>query len=202
MSIKYLLSKLIKKSKLPSIKNSTVHPTSKIEAGTLFVNSCMGKYSFCGYDCEITNVDIGSFVSIANNVSIGGAMHPIDWVAMSPVFYAGKDSVKKKFSSYEKTIPSKVIINHDVWIGRNALIKQGIEIGHGAVIGMGSVVTKDVPPYAIVGGVPAKVIKYRFNDELISDLLDSEWWNLEEHFLKEASVYIKNPEKFLDFIKK
>ena len=93
-----------------------------------------------------------AFLSIANNVVIGGGKHPINWVGMSPVFYKGKDSVKAKFSSYEREKPLVTSIGHDVWIGRNAIIKGGVKIGNGSVIGMGSIITKDVLPYSIVGG--------------------------------------------------
>lgn len=202
MKLKYYWAKVLKKLRGSAISNSQIHPTSKVEAGSSIVNVIMEKHSFCGYDCELTNVDIGSFVSIANSVIIGGGMHPVDWVGMSPVFYEGRDSVKKKFSTYERTAPQKVIVGHDVWIGRNALIKQGVEIGHGAVVGMGSVVTKDVPPYAIVGGVPAKVIKYRFDEELIEGLLESKWWELDEQTLERLAVHIKDPKKFLEIVKK
>ena len=92
-------------------------------------------------------------------------------------------------------------VGHDVWIGRNALIKQGVTIGNGAVVGMGSVVTKDVLPYSIVGGNPAKLIRMRFSNETIDELIKSEWWYLDEDILRKCSKNIKDPKLFLKSIK-
>ena len=142
MNLLYLYSKIFKKLRGASLLNSFVDKSSKIESGTSFINSKMGKYSFCGYDCEMLNVNIGNYCSIANNVVIGGAMHPMHWVSMSLVFYAGRDSVKKKFAEYQRDEDKPVNIEHDVWIGQYSMIKQGVSIGTGAVIGMGSIVTK------------------------------------------------------------
>ena len=197
MNIKFLLSKFIKKAKIASIKNSNVHQTSKIEAGTSFYNSNMQKHSFCGYNCQINNSDIGSFCSIADNVIIGPASHPYNWVGGSPVFYSGRDSVKAKFSKFDRQKQKRTIIGNDVWIGINSMIKSGVKIGHGSIIGMGSVVTKDVDPYTIVGGCPAKIIKKRFDDTVIKGLLESKWWDLKESQLKKLAVYIKDPILFL-----
>lgn len=194
----YLISKIIKKSRISSIKNSKIDKSSKVEANSSFDNSIMDKHSFCGYNCEISNCEIGSFVSIANNVIIGGGVHPMDWVGMSPVFYKGRDSVRKKFSTFERLSPQKTIIGNDVWIGNNVLIKQGINIGHGAVIGMGSVITKDVESYSVVAGVPGKVIKKRFKDDVIKALLEIEWWNFPEDKLELYAIYIKNPKIFIE----
>ncbi|MFM7456864.1 MAG: CatB-related O-acetyltransferase, partial [Vulcanococcus sp.] len=134
------------------------------------------------------NTEIGSFCSIANNVKIGGGKHPIDWASTSPVFYKGRDSVTKKFSIFERDQVMITKIEHDVWIGEGCIIKQGVIIGVGSVIGMGSVVTKDVEPYSIVGGVPAKHIKYRFSKEIITKLIQSEWWLLDDEKLNQAAV--------------
>ncbi len=198
MNIKYLLVKLIKKVRGVAVKGSKIHPTSKIESGSQFINSKMQKHSFCGYDCEISNTEIGSFCSIANGVVIGGGMHPMDWVSTSPVFYKGRDSVKEKFSEHERGAIKNVIIGHDVWIGRNVLIKQGVNVGTGAVIGMGSVVTKDVVPYSIVAGNPAKVIRMRFTAEIADKLIKSRWWEVEENLLQQLGEYTKEPEIFLE----
>lgn len=195
--ILYVWSKALKKVRGASIKKSQIDPTSKIESGSNIYNSTIGKHSFCGYNCEISNARIGSFCSIANGVIIGGGMHPMDWVGTSPVFYEGRDSVKAKFSSFSRTPPQITNIGHDVWIGQNSLIKQGVTIGTGAVIGMGSVVTKDVAPYSIVAGNPAKVIRMRFKENVIISLLASNWWDIEEMRLKELAKNIRNPEEFL-----
>ncbi len=201
MNIGYYWSKLFKKLRWKSILNSEIHRSSKVESGSLFVNSKMGKHSFCGYDCQIVNTEIGAFCSISNNVVIGGGRHPMEWVSMSPVFYEGRDSVKKKFSEHARIPNQKVTIGHDVWIGEKVLISQGVNIGTGAVIGMGSVVTKDVEPYSIVAGSPAKFIRNRFSNELIQNLLDSEWWNLPEDRLSLLAKHIENPLVFLERLK-
>lgn len=192
-----LLSKILKKLRLNAIRNSYIDPTSKVESGSNLVNVTMLKYSFCGYNCDIMNAIIGSFCSIANNVVIGGAMHPVDWVSTSPVFYGGRDSVRKKFSNHCRPEDLQTIIGNDVWIGEGAKIKQGVRVGTGAVIGMGAVVTKDVPPYAIVAGNPAKLIRMRFDDETVARLLDSQWWNLPEEKLSGMAQYIMDPQRFI-----
>ena len=198
MIFSYIYAKLLKKLRGSAVVDSIVHPTSKIESGSSVVSSTMGRFSFCGYDCEIINCDIGSFCSIANRVVIGGAMHPVDWVSTSPVFYSGRDSVKKKFSEYPRDLDKKTVIGHDVWIGYGAFIKQGITIGSGAVVGMGAVVTKDVPPYAIVGGNPARIIRMRFDEKMVNRLLESEWWNWSDERIRHMAEYIQMPEVFIE----
>lgn len=194
--IKYYIAKALKKLRGSSVLNSHIHKSSKIESGSTIVNTNMGKHSFCGYDCEIINVDIGNYVSIANNVIIGGAMHPMDWVSMSPAFYYGRDSIKKKFAEFPRPEDKRVVVGSDTWIGNYSLIKQGVEIGVGAVIGMGSVVTKNVGPYEIWAGTPAKFIKKRFDDETIEKLLKSEWWLKEDSEIEKIAHAFNNIEEF------
>lgn len=197
----YFWSKFFKKLRGKAIINSKIAKSSKVEAGSLVVNSIMDKHSFCGYDCEILNTNIGSFCSIANGVIIGGGAHPIDWVSTSPVFYFGRDSVKTKFSNYKRRSPLLTNIGNDVWIGQNAIIKQGVEVGNGAIIGMGSVVTKNVEPFTIVAGNPAKVIRKRFDDLLITELLETKWWDLDEKILTSLASFIKTPDIFVEKLK-
>jgi len=202
MTLAYLWAKLCKKIRGSAIINSKIDKTSKIEAGCSLVRVKMDKHSFCGYDCEIMNCDIGSFCSIANQVVIGGARHPMEWVSTSPVFSSRRDSVKKKFSMHDKGDTPRTFIGNDVWIGEKALIKSGIRVGHGAVIGMGSVVTKDVSPYSIVAGCPAKVIRKRFDEQMIAELLIIKWWDFEEKRLSKYAKYITSPEDFIREIEK
>lgn len=199
--LEYYWSKILKKIRGSALKNSFVHKTSKIESGTSFIYSSMDKHSFCGYNCDINHTRIGKFCSIANNVVIGGGMHPMNWVSTSPVFYEGRDSVKAKFSIHQRDSIRTTVIGHDVWIGQNVIIKQGVSIGTGSVIGMGSIVTKDVEPYTIVAGNPAKLIKKRFDDNIIKNLLQSKWWDINEKALNSLSKYIKEPKLFLKNIK-
>ncbi len=197
MLLQFYWSKFFKKIRGKAIRNSDIHSTAKIEAGSEVNNSIFLRHSFCGYNCDINYCEIGSFCSIANNVVIGGGMHPIDWISTSPVFYIGRDSVKTKYSIHQRAPHKKTIIGHDVWIGQNVLIKQGLQIGTGAVIGMGSIVTKNVKPYSIVAGNPARLIRMRFDAEIINSLLDSKWWELSDKELQELGPYIKEPQEFL-----
>ncbi|WP_373317267.1 CatB-related O-acetyltransferase [Chitinibacter tainanensis] len=195
--IKYLWSKFAKKVRLASIRNSLIHKTAAVEAGSSLYCSTMGKYSFCGYDCEIYYSLIGNYCSIANNVTIGGARHPMEWIGMSPVFYAGRDSVKKKFSEFELDDIRTTNIGNDVWIGKSAIVLSGVTIGNGAVVGAGSVVTKDVAPYAIVAGNPAKVIRYRFSEEIREGLEKCNWWDLDDQRLQSVSHLVREPSSFI-----
>jgi acetyltransferase-like isoleucine patch superfamily enzyme len=134
-------------------------------------------------------------------VKIGGGMHPMEWVSTSPVFYKGRDSVKAKFSEFEREPNQIVRIGNDVWIGEGVLIKQGVTIGNGAVIGMGSIVTKDIEPYTIYAGSPARKIRNRFEENVITELNQLKWWDLAESDLKKVSPYIQNPIEFISRLK-
>ena len=197
MTILYLWTKLLKKLRGSSIINSRIHRTSKVESGSHIVNTNFERHSYCGYDCEIINADIGSFCSIANNVIIGGAVHPMNWVSMSPVFFEGRDSVKAKYSKHKLNESKRTRIGHDVWIGSNSIIKQGVTIGVGAVVGMGSIVTKDVEAYTIVVGCPAKLLRKRFNDQISTKLLEIKWWEFSDEQLYAYAKYFTNPSEFI-----
>lgn len=197
-----LWSKFLKKARLAAVRGSSVHPSSKLESGTSFHASTMGRHSFCGYDCDVHCADIGSFVSIANSVVIGGGRHPMEWVGMSPVFYEGRDSVRAKFSEHPREPAQRVRIGHDVWIGRSAIVLAGVEIGHGAVVGAGAVVTRDVPPYAIVAGNPARLIRFRFDEPTRQRLLASRWWDLDEASLGELGPLVRDVPRFLESIER
>lgn len=188
-------------SRPKAILNSKIDKKAKVGRETQFVNSTIGKYSYV-YGSKIVSTDIGSFCSIAENCVIGGGKHPIDWVSSSPVFYKGKNCLKKNFSQNEFIEYEKTIIGNDVWVGSKTIIKGGVKIGDGAIIGMGSVVTHDVPEYEIWAGNPAKLIRKRFPDESIQKLLSIKWWDWDEKTLKKHANVFNNPEKFFEDIEK
>lgn len=194
---RYLWAKSVKRLRGAAIRKSRIHPTSKVEPGSQFYDSVMERHSFCGYDCDIIMADIGPFCSIANQVAIGGGRHPIEWVSTSPVFYEGRDSVRKKFSEFARPAVLRTLIGADVWIGFRAVLMQGVTVGPGAVIGAHSVVTNDVPPYAIVGGTPARLISYRFDDAIRARLVASRWWELSDEVIEPMALWIRDPERFL-----
>ena len=196
--ISYIWYKVIKKIQGKAVRNSKIDKSSKIEAGSIVIGTTMSKYSFCGYDCKLFDCNIGSFCSIADGVVIGGAAHPLTWVSTSPVFYRGRDSVKKKFSEFPREEKKITEIGNDVWIGERALIKAGVHIGNGAIIGMGSIVTHDVLPYEIVGGNPARHIRFRFPEDTIAKLEKTKWYDWSEDKLAEKSSLIRDVNSFLE----
>ncbi|MDP9592420.1 UNVERIFIED_ORG: acetyltransferase-like isoleucine patch superfamily enzyme [Shinella zoogloeoides] len=198
--IPYYVARMARKLQPVAVFRSTIDPTSKLGSGSQFYRSRMDRHSYCGYDCQITYAEIGAFVSIANWVTIGGGRHPMDWAGMSPVFFAGRDNAGKKFAEHEREQPKKITIGHDVWIGHGAIILPGVTIADGAVVGAGSVVTKPVPPYAVVAGNPARLIRYRFPEDIRARLLKSQWWTLSEADLAKYAPLIPDVESFLSAI--
>lgn len=180
-----------------AIRNSVVDPSSRIQSGCQFINSKIGRHSYTAYNCQISDCEIGNFCSIAPEVLIGAAQHPINWASSSPAFEGVKNSSpKKRFAHFPPPESLRTAIGSDVWIGQRATIKGGVKIGHGAIIGAGAVVTKDVEPYAIVGGCPARLIRYRFDEDTRNLLLQSEWWNLKDEEIEKFAMKIQDPSEF------
>lgn len=168
------------------------------------LGSCkIGNYTYIGSSCSFERTTIGSFCSIGPEVICGMGSHPLDFISTYPGFYSkdasGAESLGTTFHFEEK---KSVQIGSDVWIGARAIIMGGVKIGVGSVIAAGAIVTKDVPDFAIVAGVPATVKKYRFKPDIISQISQSKWWNLPIEQLKQASQYSDNPTKFLDVLRK
>lgn len=166
---------------------------NRIWHGSVLSNVRMGRHSYCGINCNIRNCDIGRFCSIGANVVIGLGRHPTDYASTYPGFYSKNDhSVNyfydNKFEEHEPTI-----IGNDVWVGYNVTVSGGVKIGDGSIIGSCAVVTKDVPPYSIVGGVPARIIRYRYDMEVIEKMRRLKWWSWDEKYIKEMAVYFNDP---------
>ena len=145
---------------------------------------------------------IGAFCSIGKNVVIGHGKHPINYLSTSPYLYFDELGFKKskQISHEEFWDLEPVEIGNDVWIGEGVFIKNGIKVGDGSVIGARAVVTKDVPPYAIVAGCPAKILKYRFDEKTIKELLELRWWELSDNIIKQ--IPYDNINKAMDFLRK
>jgi acetyltransferase-like isoleucine patch superfamily enzyme len=144
-------------------------------------NVHIGNFTYISGRAKLLNLKIGSYTSIAKGLKTGFGSHPTKRFSTSPVFHSINNVFKKKYikeTSFNSNIDTTYIGN-DVWIGLNVILMDGVNIGDGSIIAAGSVVNKDVPPYSIVGGVPAKLIKMRFDSETINILQDSEWWKKE-----------------------
>jgi acetyltransferase-like isoleucine patch superfamily enzyme len=188
---------VLKKIRGKAILNSKIDKTSYIGAGSQLLNSNIGKFSFCGYDCSIIDTSIGSFCSIASRVSIGAASHPLNWISTSPAFYLGGEHIPKKYAKFTYKEIKHTIIENDVWIGEGVFIKAGVNIESGAVIGSGSVVTKSVGAYEIWAGNPAKMIRKRFSENIIDELMKVKWWDFSEEDIDKYSKYFNSPENFI-----
>ena len=165
-----------------SIICSKVH----ILHNTIVNNSKIESYSYVGKNCIIQNTHISKFCSIANDVCIGLGSHPLTNFSTSPLFYRKNNTLNidliRKDLDFEEY--KHISIGPDVWIGSRAILLDGINIGTGAVIAANSVVTKNVAPYAIVAGVPAKIIRFRFKEAEVESLLNSRWWELDLNEIK------------------
>lgn len=190
-----------KVSVLAILQESTVDKNAAICSKVRFYRSKIGRYSYVGNNSFVADTIIGNFTSISTDCYIGGTSHPIDWVSTSPVFHKWENIMKKNFAYHDYDIFRETIIGSDVWIGNRVMIRAGCEIGDGAVVGMGSVVTKDIPPYEIWAGNPARLIKKRFDNYVINEMLEFKWWTLaDDEILKIAEIF-DSPDKFREIIK-
>ncbi|MFQ2262621.1 CatB-related O-acetyltransferase [Aeromonas dhakensis] len=185
--------KIIIKSSFYKVRNSTSRFSDKTILFRMahVSHSDIGRYTYIAGYANINNCTIGSFCSIADGVRVGVGVHPLNLISTHPALYSVKtifpyklidEAIINSLPSHEES--KRINIGNDVWIGTDSIILDGVNIGDGAVIAAGSVVTKDVPPFAVVGGVPARVIKYR----TIPDMIDGKpWWELQD---AELSCYL------------
>jgi len=170
-----------------NLLNSNISEKSKIYGNCTLVDFELDDYSYVGKNAMISLTRIGKFCSIGPNFVCGYGIHPTSGISTAPMFYANNISNGITLCKESKIEERKLItIKNDVWIGLNVTILDGVTIGNGAIVAAGAVVTKNIPDYAIYGGVPAKLIKYRFNKEQIVSLLKIKWWNFEFEKLSEV----------------
>lgn len=167
-------------------KISKISPTTKINRFARIKNTTIDRYTYIGPNTRIDNADIGSFSSISWNCSIGLRSHPMTSISTSPLFSEIHNGTGTSWLTAEPAQQEikRCIIGSDVWIGANAIILEGVEIGDGAIIGTGAIVTKDVAPYTIAAGVPARKIRARFDESTTQLLLSKQWWNAPEHEIR------------------
>lgn len=177
---------------------------SVVHSYTVVGNSRIGRYTFVNQHCWLAGCRIGAFCSIANDVNVVCFTHPThDFVSTSPVFYStarqcGTSFVDHNLFEEQRLIDGcSAVIGNDVWLGEGVRIIEGIRIGDGAIVAAGAVVTKDVPPYAIVGGVPTKIIRYRFNPEQIDFLQQLKWWDKDDSWLRQHADEFANIETLM-----
>ena len=159
------IRKLFNNKKRHLFKNVNITETAR------FSGECnIGEYTYIGYNTVITKSNIGRYCSIADDVVIGPGEHKLDKISTSAIFYE---------DIYNVLTENVVNIGNDVWIGTKAVVLRGVTIGDGAVIGAGAVVTRDVEPYAVVVGIPARKIKKRLSEDLINEVIKTKWWEFE-----------------------
>ncbi len=182
------------------LENTTLGAYTQLQAHSVLNNVTIGDFTYCAGYNQIDYARIGKFCSIASFVRINPGNHPTytrvaqhHFTYRSELFGLGSNDTN--FFAWRES--RLVTIENDVWIGHNASIMPGVTIGNGAVIGTGSVVTKDVAPYSIAAGVPAKTITMRFSDEVIEKIEKSRWWDWDYETIKERLADFRSIDEFI-----
>lgn len=160
----------------------------------------LGDFTYIAGNTSISKATIGKFCSIGPDCKIGLGKHPTkDFVSTHPIFFSTLKQAQVTFADKDYFDEFEDIeIGNDVWIAASVIVVDGVKIGDGAIVAAGSVVTKDIPPYAIVGGVPAKVIKYRFEKDEIEKLLNMKWWDMDIEYLKNNFMKFHDVKGFIN----
>ena len=158
----------------------------------------LGDYSYVSKNSSVSNCVIGKFCSIGPNFCCGLGLHPTNGISTAPMFYSTAKQNGMTLCKENKVEETKLtIIGNDVFIGANVTVLDGVKIGNGVVIGAGAVVVDDIPPYAIAVGVPAKVVKYRFDESTIAALIEKKWWNGSEEELKKVESFFWDVDSYI-----
>lgn len=173
---------------------------STVGSDASLTNVKLGRASYVANSVSIKHTAIGRFCSIGPEAMIGLSRHPMDMVSTSPAFYSSKqDACPVSYNQVGDYIEQlETQIGNDVWIGARAVVVGGVTIGDGAVVASCAVVTKDVPPYSVVGGVPAKIISRRFDDEQVKRLLQQPWWDWSDEMLRSRGKCFESRNTFIE----
>lgn len=160
----------------------------------------LGSFSYIGRNNIVAHATIGKFTCLGPDVLVGLPRHPSrDFVSTHPAFYSTSKQAQVTFvDTMQFNEFEQVFIGHDVWIGARAIVMGGVTVGNGAIIGAGAVVTKNVAPYSVVGGVPARLLRYRFPPEQIRMLEELEWWNKDLDWIKKNAPHFCNISNFIE----
>jgi len=193
-----------KQGYLSLVLDSELEPNVCLDSQVLVIESSLGSFSYVCGKTLITKTSLGKFCSIGPNCMFGWGIHPSrNFVSTHPIFYSTKKQAGITFADQDYIEERKLItVGNDVWIGANVIVLDGVTIGNGAIVATGAVVTKDVPAYAIYGGVPAKLIRYRFEQEVIERLMDFEWWDKEQEWLKNNFRLFHNINELINYMDK
>ena len=166
------------------VRKSTLHDYARLKDYAELIDSDLGAYSYISQNSLVNKTQVGKFCSIGHGTYIGLWEHNMAVSTHSFYLYESSGNLVKGYKDYDKCALSTYLGN-DVWVGANSVILKGRSIGDGAIVGAGSVVTRDVPPYAIAVGNPAKIVKYRFPPDDIAFLLRLQWWDAPREILQE-----------------
>ncbi|GGJ78540.1 CatB-related O-acetyltransferase [Pseudomonas matsuisoli] len=200
--IKWVLSLKKRARQTPGFRSSlssyaspdvTFGENVRLWGGTKLTNASVGRFTYFA-GTKASNITVGAFCSIGPGTRLGGmGDHPISMLSTHPVFYSTLEQCGESFADRDHFNEYKrTAIGNDVWIGANVVVLDGVTIGNGAIVAAGAIVTKDVPAYAIVGGVPAKVLKHRFAEADIERLEQLQWWNAPVEQLRECAALVRN----------
>jgi phosphonate metabolism protein (transferase hexapeptide repeat family) len=168
---------------------TTLGRYTEIGRGTRMSQTTLGDYSYCDRACDIANADIGRFANIAAHVRIGATDHPMDRASLHHFQYRSADywdDAGPDAAFFAHRLSRRAVIGHDTWIGHAAMIKPEVTVGHGAIVAAGAIVTRDVAPYTIVAGNPARLLRHRQPPDIAARLVALAWWDWDHASLRAA----------------
>lgn len=179
-------------------KSSKFTDFTHLKRGCRLINSSIGKYSRVGINCKVVNTTMGNYSVLSANCQAGVGQHPTNYLTYHSIFYkkgnwGWHDDWVKYPEGFQENKP--ITIGNNVWVGTRVIILDGVTIGDNSIVASGAIVTKDVPPYSIVGGIPAKVIKTLFDEDMRKRLDEIQWWNLPDEEITRCIdlFHIPNP---------